>query len=46
MARKEQTMKSIFTNGILKQNPTFVQFLGMCPTLAVTKTVSLSLIHI
>ena len=23
-------------DGILKQNPTFVQFLGMCPTLAVT----------
>jgi electron transport complex protein RnfE len=43
MARKEQTMKSIFTNGILKQNPTFVQFLGMCPTLAVTKTVSSAL---
>ena len=36
-------MKSIFTNGILKQNPTFVQFLGMCPTLAVTKTVSSAL---
>ena len=24
------------TNGILKENPTFVQLLGMCPTLAVT----------
>lgn len=25
-----------FTNGIIKENPTFVQLLGMCPTLAVT----------
>lgn len=25
-----------FINGLLKENPTFVQFLGMCPTLAVT----------
>lgn len=29
-------MKKIFLNGILKENPTFVLFLGMCPTLAVT----------
>lgn len=27
---------SSFTNGIVKENPTFVQVLGMCPTLAVT----------
>lgn len=27
---------SSFTNGIIKENPTFVQVLGMCPTLAVT----------
>lgn len=26
----------IFTNGILKENPTFVLVLGMCPTLGVT----------
>ena len=25
-------------NGIVKENPTFVQMLGMCPTLAVTST--------
>ena len=25
-------------NGIVKENPTFVQMLGMCPTLAVTTT--------
>lgn len=26
----------IFINGLIKENPTFVQLLGMCPTLAVT----------
>ena len=26
----------IFTNGFIKENPIFVQLLGMCPTLAVT----------
>ena len=26
----------IFTNGFVKENPIFVQLLGMCPTLAVT----------
>ena len=29
-------MKKTFLNGIFKENPTFVQFIGMCPTLAVT----------
>ena len=29
-------MKKVFLNGIFKENPTFVLFLGMCPTLAVT----------
>ncbi len=29
-------MKKTFLNGIIKENPTFVLFLGMCPTLAVT----------
>lgn len=27
---------SVLTNGLVKENPTFVQMLGMCPTLAVT----------
>ena len=27
-------------DGIIKENPTFMQFLGMCPTLAVTTSVS------
>ena len=26
----------IFMNGLIKENPTFVLFLGMCPTLATT----------
>lgn len=43
MARKEKTLKEIFTNGFFIQNPTFVQFLGMCPTLAVTKSVESAL---
>lgn len=29
-------MKKIFLNGLIKENPTLVLFLGMCPTLAVT----------
>ncbi len=28
--------KNVFLNGLLKENPTFVLLLGMCPTLAVT----------
>ena len=29
-------MKKTLLNGLFKENPTFVLFLGMCPTLAVT----------
>ncbi len=29
-------LKNVFMNGFLKENPTFVLVLGMCPTLAVT----------
>jgi electron transport complex protein RnfE len=29
-----------FNKGIIKENPTFIQLLGMCPTLAVTTSVS------
>ena len=28
----------LITKGILKENPTFVLILGMCPTLGVTST--------
>ncbi|KPU27844.1 electron transporter RsxE [Caloranaerobacter sp. TR13] len=31
-------LKDNLKNGLLKENPTFVQLLGMCPTLAVTTT--------
>jgi len=39
MARKQKSLGDVFTAGFFKQNPTFVQFLGMCPTLAVTGSV-------
>lgn len=32
----KKTVKSVFMNGIITENPTFMQLLGMCPTLAVT----------
>lgn len=35
--------RDIFKNGIIEENPTFVQLLGMCPTLAVTTSVSNSI---
>ena len=35
--------RQIFKNGIIEENPTFVQLLGMCPTLAVTTSVSNSI---
>ena len=36
---KNCTMLSHFTKGLIKNNPVFVQVLGMCPTLAVTTSV-------
>lgn len=33
-------MLKIIKNGIFKENPTFIQVLGMCPTLAVTTSLS------
>lgn len=36
MANDKKTALSVFKNGILTENPTFIQLLGMCPTLAVT----------
>ena len=35
---KEKSGLSVFLNGLNKENPTFVQLLGMCPTLAITTT--------
>ena len=31
--------KNVFVNGLIFENPTFVQLLGMCPTLATTTSV-------
>lgn len=33
---KKNSITSIIKNGLIKENPAFVQLLGMCPTLAVT----------
>ena len=33
---KENKNLKVLTNGIITENPTFIQLLGMCPTLAVT----------
>lgn len=43
MARRQKTLREVFTAGFFEQNPTFVQFLGMCPTLAVTGSVESAL---
>lgn len=32
----KQSSMEVFFNGLVKENPTFVLTLGMCPTLAVT----------
>ena len=33
---KQNSNIKVFLNGLINENPTFVQLLGMCPTLAVT----------
>ena len=35
--------KERILNGIIKENPTFILVLGMCPTLAVTTSVNIGL---
>jgi electron transport complex protein RnfE len=37
--QQQVKLTSILKNGLITSNPTFVQFLGMCPTLAVTSRV-------
>ncbi len=32
-------LAKIFKNGLIDENPAFVQVIGMCPTLAVTTSV-------
>ena len=36
----KQMMKGVFVNGVLNENPTFRLVLGMCPTIAVTTSVT------
>ncbi len=36
---KERSNWAVFKNGLIDENPTFIQLLGMCPTLAVTTSV-------
>lgn len=36
MVDEKKTGIGVFLNGLITENPTFVQLLGMCPTLAVT----------
>ena len=36
MSKKKNVLGERLYNGLLKENPTFVLMLGMCPTLAVT----------
>ena len=36
MVEKKQSLRGVFLNGILNENPTFRLVLGTCPTLAVT----------
>ncbi len=38
--RKKQNFLSVFYNGLILENPTFVLMLGMCPTLAITVAAS------
>ncbi|MBQ9448677.1 MAG: electron transport complex subunit E [Acholeplasmatales bacterium] len=39
MKKDDISKKAAFVAGIIKENPVFVSLLGMCPTLAVTKSV-------
>ena len=44
MSRGVPTDMDTFLKGLWKENPVFVQLLGMCPVLAVTNTVMNSLV--
>lgn len=39
MKTKEASLLTIFKNGIITENPTLIQILGMCPTLATTTSI-------
>lgn len=40
MAEQKKSNLAVLKNGLLNENPTFIQLLGMCPTLAVTTSVA------
>ncbi|MET0094887.1 MAG: Rnf-Nqr domain containing protein, partial [Sedimenticola sp.] len=44
MAKREQNSYEEFIKGLWRDNPVFVQVLGMCPMLAVTNTAINSLV--
>ena len=37
--KDNKSTAGVFLNGLIFENPTFIQLLGMCPTLAVTTSV-------
>ena len=39
MSKEKVSYKKTFLAGIITENPVFVSLLGMCPTLATTKSV-------
>ena len=43
MADKKPSLKKTFLSGIIAENPVFVSLLGMCPTLATTKSIEAAL---
>lgn len=43
MAKNKSNNKKVFLAGIIAENPVFVSLLGMCPTLATTKSVEAAL---
>lgn len=40
---KKNNLKKVFVSGIIAENPVFVSLLGMCPTLATTKSLEAAL---
>ena len=43
MAKNKVSYKKTFLAGIITENPVFVSLLGMCPTLATTKSIEAAL---
>lgn len=43
MAKEKVSYKKTFLAGLIAENPVFVSLLGMCPTLATTKSIEAAL---